>query len=459
MTSNVIPYWKTETVEAMTAFRYKEGFDRGAGECVSLSALYAAALFVVGSIPLEKIFLIATPLHSQNFINVHEGVLTNNRRIVTKNMWFNGTSLSAKARRALENENVTMVTHISGYIHAIYPEATIDPKAYQEFAVSLKKYLCTDISTGIFLNFLRYDMSFKKCFQYIHSFHGHDHYIALEKVFEYEHGSKNNFSEKSRQALLTEIETEEFSLSPLEGRMILNNVESFLSDNKNLTFENFREYFLKQATETKCKNYDNIQLMFEEMGKFICVQPKLPQAEKDFVAKNILKIDSEQSREEIVSYIFDHAEQNEVAQLALYTYRQMDRIDWKPFIKAAFERNPVSLEDLKNKTIDEVYKILLALSGRSVYDGQRLAQPDEVWNFKQGDGVEKAILLGNFIVHQSKAKKMNLIVDQKDVVLENGNDKYIFTSEKGLSKKEATRKEKSYKLKNGTVMSSKTMQK
>jgi len=59
--SDIIPYWKTETIEAMTAFRYKDPFTSGAGECVSLSALYAAAMFVVGKVPLEKIFLIATP--------------------------------------------------------------------------------------------------------------------------------------------------------------------------------------------------------------------------------------------------------------------------------------------------------------------------------------------------------------------------------------------------------------
>jgi hypothetical protein len=53
-TTDTIPYWKTETIEAMTAFKYKEGFTNGAGECVSLSALYAAAFFVVGRIPLEK---------------------------------------------------------------------------------------------------------------------------------------------------------------------------------------------------------------------------------------------------------------------------------------------------------------------------------------------------------------------------------------------------------------------
>ena len=96
--SDVIPYWKTETVEAMTAFRYKEHFTTGAGECVSLAALYAAAMFIVGRIPLEKIYLMATPLHSQNFIDEKDGLITNNRRIMTKNMWFNGTSLSEKSQ-------------------------------------------------------------------------------------------------------------------------------------------------------------------------------------------------------------------------------------------------------------------------------------------------------------------------------------------------------------------------
>ena len=57
----------------MTAFKYKDTFTTGGGECVSLSALYAAAMFIVGRVPLDRIFLIATPLHSQNFIIEKEG--------------------------------------------------------------------------------------------------------------------------------------------------------------------------------------------------------------------------------------------------------------------------------------------------------------------------------------------------------------------------------------------------
>ena len=53
--AETIPYWKTETIEAMDAFRRKSGHTVGAGECVSLAGLYAAAAFVVCGLPLESI--------------------------------------------------------------------------------------------------------------------------------------------------------------------------------------------------------------------------------------------------------------------------------------------------------------------------------------------------------------------------------------------------------------------
>ena len=138
---DTIPYWKTETVEAMDAFRRKPGHSVGAGECVSLAGLYAAAAFVVCGLPLESIYLMATPLHSQNFLDVDAGILTNNRRLVTKAMWANGTVISRQARRALEHERVTIVSHETGYIHLLYPEATIDPAAYEHFSQRLSGFL------------------------------------------------------------------------------------------------------------------------------------------------------------------------------------------------------------------------------------------------------------------------------------------------------------------------------
>ncbi|MBA7705225.1 hypothetical protein ES703_114049 [subsurface metagenome] len=180
--SDVIPYWKTETLEAMEAFRHKEGYLTGAGECVSLSSLYASALFVVAGIPLDDIYMMATPLHSQNFVDLGAGIITNNRRIITKNMWFNGAELSAKARRALENERVTIVAHNTGYVHTIYDEATMDPGVYRKFRDKLKAFLTTDISFEILGNFLRQKRELQKCFQIVHSCCGKPRYIEAKRL-------------------------------------------------------------------------------------------------------------------------------------------------------------------------------------------------------------------------------------------------------------------------------------
>lgn len=432
--TDIIPYWKTETIEAMNAFRFKDSFTSGAGECVSLSALYAAALFVVGRIPLESIFLIGTPLHSQNFVDYNEGMLTNNRRIVTKKMWFNGTSISAKARRALENEKVTIVSHISGYIHYIYKNATIQPSAYQALSEKLRTFLTSELSPVVFINFLRYHMNFKKCFQYKHTKNAHDYYIALETIFEYEHHTKLNFSESSREVLLNEIDEEEFSLTPLENRIVIQEVENFLEANNGLPVEDIKRFFLDHAKSSKCNNEENISLLFKDLSQFLNVQPQLPSIDKQFIKTDTLDINVNQNREEIVQLIKNNAGNSELALLSLYAFRQMDAIDWRPFVKTALERNPVSLVGLSGKTVEEVYQCLRNMDNESVYDSIRLAQPDEVWNFNRGDGVEKAFLMANYLVNELKKKDLNLKIDKSRVVLASHQMKFEFTSTKEIVK-------------------------
>jgi len=432
-TTDIIPYWKTETIEAMTAFRYKDSFMNGAGECVSFSSLYAAALFVVGRIPLENIFLIGTPLHSQNFIDVNEGLLTNNRRIVTKNMWFNGTAMSAKARRALENEMVTIVSHISGYIHHIFPKATIDPSSYKSFSKNLSTFLSSPVSPEIFINFLRYHMSFKKCFQYKHFLNNRHYYIALETVFEYEHHSKFNFS-ASRDALLKEIDEEEFRLVPLEHRLVIQDVEEFLEKNKDVKIKDVKAHMGFLVKATSCNNDKNIRQLIVDLDKFLRVQPKLPALDKQFMPSDDLALSVNQSREEIMDLIAAKSSTSETALLSLYAYRQMDKIDWKPFMKAALERNPVSIEGLKGKSEAAVYQLLADMNNESIYDHKRLAQPDEVWNFAHGDGVEKAILFANFLKHQDAKTFININIDDTNIKLTCGQKQYTFISNKGLKK-------------------------
>jgi len=427
--SDIIPYWKTETIEAMTAFRHRENFTTGAGECVSLSALYAAAMFVVGRVPLEKIFLIATPLHSQNFITEKEGVITNNRRIVTKNMWFNGTSLSEKARRALENEKVTIVTHISGYVHTLYRDATINRETYNLFCSRLKNFLETGLTELVFINFLRFKSKYKSLFQFEFDCSGKKRYIPLDKMFEYEHTSKHKVSPDTRPLLIQEIECDEFHLSPLQGKILLNSVEDIIRKSHGRSLKDLEENIINLNNQVPA---ENIREMIADLSVFLSTEPKLPEDNKNFVGSVVPEILLEDDREKIIDKIISYSAKSETAMLALYVYRDMDRINWEPFIKAATERNPVCKTDLNGKSIDEIFSILTSLPNHSIYPGNRLAQPDEVWNFRRGDGIEKAILMANVIISRDNKAELIIELNNDRVMFKYNNQDFEFSSEKSL---------------------------
>jgi hypothetical protein len=429
--TDVIPYWKTETIEAMTAFRHKENFTTGAGECVSLSALYAAAMFVVGKIPLENIFLIATPLHSQNFIVEKEGLITNNRRIVTRNMWYNGTSLSEKARRALENERVTIVAHISGFIHLLFETATINRDSYEKFSQKLREFLVTELNNVIFINFLRFKSKYKSLFLYRCDNSGEKRYITLEKMFEYEHTSKYNVSPESRDQLINEIEGDEFHLSPLQGKIMLNDIESIFMNGNTTSMSAFKNEFARSAGDVP----ENIIIeLFHDLEDFIHTDPKIPEKNKKYVETVIPEISINDSRDRIKENITRLADRSETALLALYVFRQMDAISWLPFLKAAIERNPVCFTDLKGKPVRSVYEILNSLPDESIYDDKRLALPDEVWNFRRGDGIEKALLLADIIVQHDPDANIRIEIGKHNVSLSYNGDDFHFRSAKSFIK-------------------------
>ncbi|MGI5914022.1 MAG: hypothetical protein ACOX5K_04765 [Bacteroidales bacterium] len=430
--SDIIPYWKTETVEAMSAFRLKEGYTTGAGECVSLSALYAAAMFIVGRIPLENIFLVSTPLHSQNFICEKEGLITNNRRIVTKNMWFNGTSLSAKARRALENEKVTIVSHISGYIHTLLADATIDKEQYKRFSRKIRDFLSSDITVPYFLNFLRFKSQYNKLFQFECEHYGTKRYIPLEKLFEYERTSRFTIAPETRQQFIGEIECEEFYLSPFKNRILLNQAEEIIQKREKMDMKGFKEALLEVNGELPKKCLDE---MIRDLDGFLVTEPRLPEESKNFLKGDTPKIETTDTREDIVNKIFEKREKSLSAYLTVHVFRQMDQTEWVPFIKAAMERNPICFEEKKREDISILYDILIKIGNSSIYDGNRMAQPDEVWNFRSGDGTEKAILLANFIRNKNNDAGIEIIIDNENVELIYLNKRYRFGSSKTLRKK------------------------
>jgi len=433
---SVIPYWKTETIEAMDAFQYRQGYVSGAGECVSLATLYAAALFVVGRIPLEDIYLMATPLHSQNFIDVDDGILTNNRRLVTRNMWFNGTALSAQARRALENERVTIVAHSTGCIQTVYDEATIDREAYAHFSDRLRDFLTTPLTGELMGNYLRQNREMQKCFQLRFDRHGMDHYVALERLFAYEDGSPYRITDKTRDKLLSEVEGEELMHAPLSGRIVFNDVEQFIRDRqldirKEEDARKLEDHFSHDCFEGTSA--------LESILQFCHVEPSLPDPEeKDFTdSQSPLGIDLEMTKEEIRDRLETIRGSNEFADLAFYAYRDLSRTEPGPFLLASVQRNPVSVDGAGDMDITAVTDKLGQLPDESIYDEPtRFAQPDEVWNYGRGDGAEKAVLLANILRARMPREDMRIDISPGEAVLAADGDKYAFESSKGLEEQE-----------------------
>ncbi len=431
-TSDAIPYWKTETVEAMDAFRHRPGYSSGAGECVSLAALYAAALFIVARIPLSDIFLLATPLHSQNYVDVDDGILTNNRRLVTKKMWFNGTALSAQARRALENEQITVVAHETGWVHTLYGDATMDPAAYGRFARKLQAFLTTTLTDEILGNFLRHKRDLQKCFQLRHPIRGTDHYLPVEVAFQYEEGSPAQVTDSTRPNLLAEIDMDEFMPARIGGRIVLNDLEDFIRREKLDLMKAGDQQRLKEQFACECMN---AEWAMESLIRFCHVEPRLPDARsKKFVsADEALAIDVHMERDAVIARLEAVRARNPVADLAFYAYRDLNRTEAEPFVKAAVERSPVSIAGARDMTDEQVAAHVCGLAEASIYDDPgRLAQPDEVWNFGRGDGVEKALLLANIWRSRDPDVAMSVEIRGGGAVLRRGDRSLSFPSSKGL---------------------------
>ncbi len=339
--TDVIPYWKTETVEAMEAFVHKPNYSKKAGECVSLSALYAAAAFIVCGIPLENIYAILTPFHSQNFIDIRDGVLTNNRRLVTKAMWFNGTEISGKAQRALRNENVTIVAHSSGYIHCFYKEATIKPDVYGYFVKQLGSYLSSELSLVVFANYLRSNSSYQKYFQLCRDCHGHPQFLKAETLFSYEHGSDYRIADSTHEKLLAEVMDEDFVSKEIPGRVRCDFICDFITKKKidvrtaegRAAITGFLQPFMP-----------DVKKFVDGLADFVHCEPKLPSPEKNYLPAPAIEIGVDWTRDKIIDYLQNLRGQSVTADLAFYAYRDMETCDWMPFLKAVVERNPVSLE-------------------------------------------------------------------------------------------------------------------
>ena len=428
--TDTIPFWKTETVEAMDAFCYRDGFETGAGECVSLAALYAAALFVVGRVPLENIYMMATPLHSQSFVDVRDGVLINNRRLVTKSMWFNGTQISGQARRALENEQVTIVSHTTGWIHVLYDRATISRDSFDGFVEKLNGYLKSRLTPEVLGNFLRQNPECRQCFVLRHPVRGLDRYLMLEEAFSFEGDSAYRVTGPTREKLLDSVPVEEYSVSYPPCKSVLNDIENFIKTNSIDLDKEDDITSLKHMIGDSCVSAD---IMVKQLVEFCHTKPRLPDIDRVKIddTESDIQLSTDMSREEIIDSLQEMRDENVTINMAFYSYRDFASTDAEPFLKAAMERNPVCVQMSADMSTEALVTLLKSWPDESIYDGPvRLAQPDEVWNFKRGDGLEKALVVAAILARRD-AENLRLVRNDSEIELYSRDEKICaFTSVK-----------------------------
>jgi len=83
------------------------------------------------------------------------------------------------------------------------------------------------------------------------------------------------------------------------------------------------------------------------------------------------------------------------------------------------------------RAADAIYQWLSGMADQSIYEDQRLAQPDEVVNFRSGDGLEKAFAMANVLRHLQPDQGIEVHVDGAQAVVQ-AEGTFTFSSVKDL---------------------------
>jgi hypothetical protein len=138
-------------------------------------------------------------------------------------------------------------------------------------------------------------------------------------------------------------------------------------------------------------------------------------------------------REELIARIKNIRRLRKEADLAFYAYRDLDLTEPEPFLLAAMERSPVSIAGAKKLKDDEILAAIEKMPDQSIYDEDtRLAQPDEVWNFQRGDGLEKALLLANIFHQRRPDEKTAVTITSDQARLDAGEKQFVFPTSKNV---------------------------
>jgi hypothetical protein len=102
-------------------------------------------------------------------------------------------------------------------------------------------------------------------------------------------------------------------------------------------------------------------------------------------------------------------------------------------VYSSIQRSPVSVGGSHSLDDAALVEKIQAMPNESIYDGDgRLAQPDEVWNYQRGDGVEKAMLLANLLRARHPSANITVRVAPDHAICELDTLRFEFPSTKQL---------------------------
>jgi len=240
-------------------------------------------------------------------------------------------------------------------------------------------------------------------------------------------------NDNTRDKLMAEIDREEFRHTPLPRCIDFNALEDFVNQHdidpeKTGDVDRLKELFASECLD--------MIAAIDNLAQFCRVHPKLPDhSKKAFISsQKPLGIDLDMSREEVIQRLEHIREGNEMAGMAFYAYRDLLRTEPEPFLLAAMDRNPVSLIGTDSLEEADLLDEIQTMPDGSIYDEKgRLAQPDEVWNYRCGDGVEKAVLLANILRRKRPGEEFHIRVSPDQISLKGAGHDVTFHSKKGLN--------------------------
>jgi hypothetical protein len=295
----------------------------------------------------------------------------------------------------------------------------------------LANYLSEKLSLLTLANFLRWNVKYQKYFQFCcEGCRGGEKYAKAEVLYHYEHGTALRIADDTFEKLIDEIGDQDVLTYRLPDRMCCQQLVQFCQY-ENLDVRNENDWpAIKKYLAPFVPHIDEF---LRDLTDFLHVEAKLPPPDKNYINNEAVRLNADMEREEIIEYLRSMRGRNVSADLAFYAYRDMETCDWTPFIKAAIERSPVSIEKTKSLNIDQVYQWLNSIPAESIYSGRRLAQPDELANYQTGDGLEKAFLLANVLHSKYPQQEIQILVEGRSVTVR-GSGEYGFKSEKQLAR-------------------------